>query len=163
MKSIIKSTFWTVWTVLSLLLLGTFFTNIEITNRFVEKGLFYCFLLGLFGLMTIQQPWTLGRKALAIFTLFALFVTFQYYSNWKGDWRTQTIIYQNRHLASRTIEFQLQDKGALGFNRRVIDRTKIAPFISWTRKLTDEELNHIDPLTWDKVDRELNEVGFKGG
>ena len=88
---------------------------------------------------------------------------FNLYTDWRADWKTQTIIYTNNHLSNRTIEFQLQDKGALGFNRRTVDRLNLFPFISWTKKLTEENLKNMDSLTWEKVDIDLNEQGFKGG
>jgi hypothetical protein len=68
--------------------------------------------------------------------------------------------YQNLHLSNRTIEFQLQDKGSRGYNRRRVDRIKILPFIEWTNEIGHEP---IDTLTWKKVDIHVNEMGLKGG
>ena len=69
------------------------------------------------------------------------------------EWKTQTILYQNLHLANRTIEFQMQDFGALGTNRRTVDRIKILPYFDWTKKINTE---NIDTLTWKKVDIDIN-------
>jgi hypothetical protein len=163
MKSLRTKTYWTIWTIISLLLIGTLMSDIEITNGVVKKGLIYIFILGLISIVTIKKPWTL-TKTLAVSTLvFGLFLIFKLYTDWRGDWKTQTVIYQNNHLSNRTIEFQLQNKGALGYNRRTVDRLKIIPFVSWTKKLTKENLENIDSLTWDKVDIDLNEQGLRGG
>jgi hypothetical protein len=163
MKSIPTKTFWTIWTIISLLLVGTLTTDIEVTNGFIKKGFIYIFIIGLVKVVTVKRPWTLV-KTLTVSTLaFAFFLFIHRYLDWRRDWKTQTIIYTNNHLSNRTIEFQLQDKGSLGYNRRTVDRLKLFPFVSWTMKLTEENLKDIDSLTWDKVDIHLNEQGLKGG
>ena len=148
---------------ISLLLIGTLTTDIEITNGLIKKGLIYIFIFGLVRIVTIKRLWTLTKRLTISTVAFGLFLIFNLYTDWRADWKTQTIIYTNNHLSNRTIEFQLQDKGALGFNRRTVDRLKLFPFISWTKKLTEENLKNIDSLTWEKVDIDLNEQGFKGG
>ncbi|MES2140331.1 MAG: hypothetical protein V4511_11550 [Bacteroidota bacterium] len=96
---------------------------------------------------------------LTILTVGTLCFVKQIFS-WGGDWKTQTIIYQNLHLSNRTIEFQMQDIGALGYNKRTIERLRIIPFLDWTEEI---DTNKIDTLTWKKVDNEINELGLKGG
>ncbi len=106
---------------------------------------------------------TKGTRRLAIwsFIIFNTAIGFFYiFLDWRGEWRTQTVEYQNLHLSNRTIEFQLQDKGSRGYNRRRVDRIKILPFIEWTNEIGHEP---IDTLTWKKVDIHVNEMGLKGG
>jgi hypothetical protein len=62
-------------------------------------------------------------------------------------------MYQNLHLANRTIEFQLQDFGAFGTNMRTVDRIKILPYFDWTKEINTK---NIDTLTWEKVNINLN-------
>lgn len=163
MKPFIKKIFWTIWIIISLLLIGNLTTNIEITNGFIKKGLIYIFIFGLVRIVTIKSPWTLNKSLTVSTVAFGLFLIFNLYTDWSSDWKTQTIIYTNNHLSNRTIEFQLQDKGARGFNRRTVDRLKLFPFVIWTKKLTEKNLKNIDSLNWKRVDIELNEQGFKGG
>lgn len=151
------------WIMISLLLMGTLTTDLEVTNGFIKKGLISIFIFGFVKVLTMKTPWTLGRTLIVSTAVFALFLIFNRYLDLRGDWKTQTVIYTNNHLYNRTIEFQLQDKGALGYNRRTIDRIKLFPFVSWTKKLTDENLKNIDSLTWKKVNINLNEQGLKGG
>ena len=82
-----------------------------------------------------------------------LFILSFPFSWWNLEWKTQTILYQNLHLANRTIEFQMQDFGALGTNRRTVDRIKIFSYFDWTKKINTE---NIDTLTWKKVDIDIN-------
>jgi hypothetical protein len=165
MKSILTKTFWTIWVMISLLLIAALTTNIKITNGLINNGLVYIFIFGLVKMVVAKRSWALAKKLVASTAVFGLFLSFQFYTDWswRGDWKTQTILYQNKHLFNRTIEFQLQDKGALGFNKRTVDRIKIIPFVSWTKKLTDENLKNVDSLTWDKANIDLNEQGLKGG
>ena len=80
--------------------------------------------------------------------------------SWGGDWKTQTIIYQNRNSAGRTIEFQMQDIGALGYYKRTVDKIKLLPFVYWIKKIDEAK---IDTLKWREVDIYINELGLKGG
>ena len=67
-------------------------------------------------------------------------------------------MFQNLHFASRTIEFQMQDFGALGSNRRTIDRFKILPFLDWTKEIDPDK---IDTLTWEEVNIDVdNKLGL---
>lgn len=75
-----------------------------------------------------------------------------------GTWRTQTILYQNGHLSFKTVEFQMQDIGALGYNRRTVEVIYLTPLFI----LTSEVPNDIDKrVEWVKVDKEINELGLK--
>jgi len=75
-----------------------------------------------------------------------------------GAWRTQTILYQNGHLSFKSVEFQMQDVGALGYNKRTVEVFYLTPFFM----TTSEVPNDIDQrVEWIKVDKEVNELGLK--
>jgi hypothetical protein len=75
-----------------------------------------------------------------------------------GAWRTQTILYQNGHLSFKTVEFQMQDVGALGYNKRTVEVFYLTPFFM----ITSEAPNDIDKrVEWVKVDKDVNELGLK--
>ena len=75
-----------------------------------------------------------------------------------GAWRTQTILYQNGHLSFKTVEFQMQDIGALGYNNRTVEVFYLTPFFM----LTNEVPKEIDKrVEWVKVDKDVNELGLK--
>jgi hypothetical protein len=120
------------------------------------------FLTGL-QLINWYDKRTKGTRRLAIwsFVIFNTAIAFFYvFLDRRGEWKTQTVEYQNLHLSNRTIEFQLQDKGARGYNRRRVDRITILPFIEWTKEIGHEP---IDTLTWKEMDIYVNEMGLKGG
>ncbi len=75
-----------------------------------------------------------------------------------GAWRTQTILYQNSHLSFKTVEFQMQDIGALGYNRRTVEVTYLSPLFM----ITNEVPSNIDKrVEWVKIDKDVNELGLK--
>jgi hypothetical protein len=148
---------------ISLAFIGTLTTDLEVTNGLIKKGLIYFFIFGLVKVLAIKRNGTLTKTLTVSTAAFAFFLIIHRFLDWRGDWKTQTIIYTNNHLSNRTIEFQLQGKGSLGYNRRTVDRFKLFPFVSWTTKLTEENLKNVDSLTWDKVDIHVNEQGLKGG
>lgn len=75
-----------------------------------------------------------------------------------GAWRTQTILYQNRHLSFKTVEIQMQDFGALGYNKRTVEVFYLTPLFI----ITCEVSNDIDKkIEWVKVDKDFNELELK--
>lgn len=75
-----------------------------------------------------------------------------------GAWQTQTILYQNGHLSFKTVEFQMQDVGALGYNNRTVEVFYLTPLFM----IISEVPNDIDKrVEWVKVDKEINELELK--
>ena len=75
-----------------------------------------------------------------------------------GAWRTQTIQYQNSHSSFKKVEFQMQDVGALGYNRRTVEVIQITPLFI----LVDEVPPDIDQqVEWTKVGVDINELELK--
>jgi len=75
-----------------------------------------------------------------------------------GAWRTQTILYQNGHFSFKTVEFQMQDIGALGYNKRTVEVFYLTPLFM----ITNEIPNDIDKkVEWVKVDKDVNELELK--
>jgi hypothetical protein len=77
--------------------------------------------------------------------------------DWRGAWKTQTIIYNHGHFKFKTIEFQMQDKGALGYNRRIVDVTNLAGFLRIVKPIDTATVG----LPWIKVDKDINELKLK--
>lgn len=73
-------------------------------------------------------------------------------------WRTQTILYQNEHIGFKTVEFQMQDMGALGYHKRTVEVFYLTPYFM----ITSEVPNDIDKrVEWVRVDIDVNELGLK--
>jgi hypothetical protein len=99
--------------------------------------------------------WTILPTAILIFILIVGPMKL-YFST--GAWRTQTILYQNGHLTFKTIEFQMQDVGTFGFNKRTVEVFYLTPLFM----ITSEVPTDIDKrIVWVKVDKDVNELGLK--
>lgn len=73
-------------------------------------------------------------------------------------WKTQKVIYQNGHLDFKKVEFQMQDVGGLGYNKRTVEviyLTDLFMIVGPVEKDIDIRVE------WVKVDKEVNELGLK--
>ena len=75
-----------------------------------------------------------------------------------GAWRTQTVLYQNGHLSFKTVEFQMQDVGALGYNKRTVEVFYLTPYFIITSEVPANIEKRVE---WVKVDKDVNELGLK--
>lgn len=75
-----------------------------------------------------------------------------------GAWRTQTILYQNGHLSFKTVEFQMQDGGAFGYNKRTVEVFYLTPLFMITSEVPNDIENRVE---WVKVDKDVNEFDLK--
>ncbi len=150
-----------VFLIATILLLADLITPIEIESIKLYWALLFIsstITIIYFERLFLNQSNKIISKIFAI--LFGLFIVIRIIFLWGSDWKTQIIIFQNLHLANRTIEFQLQDIGAFGYKRRTIDKLKLIPFVSFIKEVDE---NNLDTLTWKKVDIDVNEMGLKGG
>lgn len=160
-----KKLFWILWGIITLLLIGMLITDLEITHSLAKYIYVYFFLYGLVNLVTYKLM-PLLRKQLSLSISIVAFIswflfTFFTYNLWNGDWKTQTVYYEQKHFSNHTIEFQLQDIGHSGYNRRTIERVKIFPYVSWIRVIPADSIGGFDPLVWEFVNIDVNEMQLK--
>ncbi|RKF03997.1 hypothetical protein C8N26_1629 [Tenacibaculum lutimaris] len=73
-------------------------------------------------------------------------------------WKTQKVIYQNGHLNFKKVEFQTQDIGALGYNKRTVEVIYLTDLFMLVNPV---EKDIDDRVEWIKVDKEVNELRLK--
>jgi len=73
-------------------------------------------------------------------------------------WSTQTVLYQHKHKSNKKIEFQMQDVGALGYNRRNVEVLYLTSFFLIANPVEKNVDKRID---WIKVDKDVNELELK--
>lgn len=66
-----------------------------------------------------------------------------------GIWQTEKVLYQNRHSSSKKIEFQLQDVGGLGYNKRIVEVTYLT---HWFMLVNPVKENTIKQEKWIKIE-----------
>jgi hypothetical protein len=122
-------------------------------------------VLGTAGFGRAYARWSTRKTIIASTILTTFLFAVKYFLVWGGDWKTQTILYQSRHSVKRVIVFQMQDVGALGYNKRTVDKTELLPGVSWFNKVYATPLDipqtSRDSLDWRKVDIDQNELGLK--
>ncbi len=75
-----------------------------------------------------------------------------------ASWKTQTILYQNTQHSFRSVEFQMQDFGALGYNKRSVSVFYFTSFFTITSEIPKDIEKRVE---WIKVDKEINELDLK--
>lgn len=140
-------------------------TSFDIKSQSIKSFVYFGLLIGT-PLTLIWNAWTIkSRNGKIIWTVFpSIVLTLILVAGpmkilfSKGAWRTQSILYQNGHLSFNTVEFQMQDVGALGYNKRTVEVFSLTRFFMITSKVP----NDIDKrVEWVKVDKEVNELGLK--
>jgi len=140
-------------------------TSFDIKSQNIKSFVYFALLIGT-PLTLIRNAWVIKtRNGKMIGTVFPTIVLILIlvagpmkilFST--GAWRTQTILYQNGHLSFNTVEFQMQDVGALGYNNRTVEVFYLTPLFM----ITSEVPSDIDKrVEWVKVDKEINELELK--
>ncbi len=99
------------------------------------------------GLITLSLALVIGVLAILFF------VTFFSGSGWK----TQNILFRNKENSKIRIEFQMEDVGAFGYQRRIV---KVEPGLLF------DSIDRIDTISlnkadWKQVDELVNEMNLK--
>lgn len=68
-----------------------------------------------------------------------------------GSWKTQTVLYQNGHLDFKKVEFQIQDVGALGYNKRTVEVIYLTNFFMIVNPV---EIDIDKRIEWIKVNKQ---------
>lgn len=74
-----------------------------------------------------------------------------------SGYKTQEVIYRYKENPNIRIEFQMEDMGAFGYNRRIVKVTPIL-FFNNTAKI---DTTQIDQSKWSRVDEYVNKLGLK--
>ena len=100
-----------------------------------------------------------NKSIIITFLIVGILCFLKAYFTWGGDWRTQTVLYQNLADKNTTINYQLRAiRFQFGYKKRVVQIKHLAPFYEWN---TDVDTLLIDKSQWKKVDIDLNEMKLK--
>lgn len=137
---------------------------LEIKNQTVKSFIYY----GLLFITPLTLIWNLlffktrKQKVISV-TLpsLALIMIFQIglmrIIFWSSAWKTQTIIYQNKKSSFKKIEFQMQDIGAFGYNKRTVEVIYFTNSFMIVKPITKP----IKRNEWVRIDKDINELGLK--
>lgn len=99
--------------------------------------------------------WTLFPAIMLVFMLITNPLKILFSS---GSWHTQSILYQSRHSRFKTIEFQMQDIGALGYNERKVEVQYLTPYFMIAKVIPNTAAIGSE---WIPVEKDVNELGLK--
>lgn len=137
-------------------------TSFDIKKQFLKSPVYFGFLFGsplvlLLNIFIIKVPVkkVIGIICPAIFCTIAAIMGPLHILRASGAWRTQTVLYAHRHLAFRTIEFQMQDIGGLGYQKRTVEVIYLTPLFAVSTKAPEDIDQKVE---WIKVDKDVNEL-----
>ena len=136
-----------------LLFLLDCFTGFDIKNQTLKSFVFFTFLIGtpaifLWNLFTLRIILILYP---ILFLVLIIIVDPMRILLTTSVWKTITIGYEHKHNSCKTIEYQMQDIGALGFNRREVEVINLTPLFRVARELP----NDIDENEWILVNKQV--------
>lgn len=135
--------------------------NFDIKNQFIKSFVYLFSTFGSILIIGINFQQKLNKLTLILPTIGILGVLFLgplQIMNAKSAWKTQTIMYQNEHLANKTIEHQLQDVGAKGYNKREVETFYLTKHFMLIAEVPKDIENRIE---WIKINKEVNELNLK--
>ncbi|NRT17196.1 hypothetical protein HNP99_003577 [Flavobacterium sp. 28A] len=135
----------------------------RITNLSISSALIYWFLIftsySTFFLLLNEIFKRKYRKATRIFIIIiGFFCVGLFYITNLSFWGTQTIEYLNIADKNISIEYQMRDLGGLGFKTRIIEKTKILPYLNLIKEIDTTKINKSE---WERVEIEKNEMNIK--
>lgn len=74
-----------------------------------------------------------------------------------SSWNTQMILYEHKHYSFKQVEFQMQDVGALGYNKRYVKVTYITKWLMITEIIDPKQ--HFG-AEWIEVNEDANELNI---
>lgn len=81
-----------------------------------------------------------------------------FYQSIDSEWKTQTILFE-KNSGKQRVEFQMKDIGARGYLRRTVKLTDYLYFFSLVEEVNKDSVD----TSWRPVNKDVNEMGLKGG
>ena len=130
-------------------------TSFEIKNQAIKSFTYFGIII-LTPLILIWNLWYLKKtkrkilsSALPMLTLIVVMILGPMKIIFSSSsWKTQTVLYQNKKIANKKVEFQTQDIGALGYNKRTVEIT----YLTYLFMMVSSVEKDIDKqVEWKKV------------
>lgn len=128
------------------------FTNLHITDYRVHyffdliAATSFVFMVAIF-FNKIQTSWS----KMLTFIVIGIVIASTAFLTWSADWKTQTILYQNKSDDNKTINLQFRaDRFSFSHSKRVIQIQYILPCIAWT---TDIDTLNLDQSKWQQINK----------
>ena len=141
------------------------FTSFDIKNQIIKSFTYFGILILPLFILTLNL-WDFKRKnrnlfysILPILTLiYVLIIGPEKILYASSSWKTQKILYQNGHLNFNKVEFQIQDIGSFGYNKRTVEVIYLTSLFMIVSPVETDIQKRVE---WIKVNKDVNELGLK--
>jgi len=120
------------------------FAMFEIKNQMFKSFVYFGFLIGAPIVLFLNIFSVMGKYSRFIGMVFPVIILFYIFIKGpllfifsSGAWSTQEVLFENGHFASKKIEFQMQDLGGRGYNKRTVDVLYLTNLFMITNKVPD--------------------------
>ncbi|MHA3789876.1 hypothetical protein ACX0HA_16835 [Flavobacterium hauense] len=154
-----------IYAITLLLFFMDWYTHVEIKNEALKFFAYWGLLVGtpvilLFNVLLLSKgiKKVTGIVIPVIVLYFIIVHNPVYILISKGNWKTQTILYQSNRSQNTKIELQINNRGAFGHNMRTVEVYYLTPFFTY---VSLPEPHPEDNSDWTKVDIEVNEFKWR--
>ncbi|MDO3696046.1 hypothetical protein QVZ41_14430 [Wenyingzhuangia sp. chi5] len=135
-------------------------TSFEIKNQPIKSFTYFGIIILtpltlIWNLWKIKKnKWKIINSTLPILTLIGILIIGPMKIIFSSDsWKTQKVLYQNRHLNFKKVEYQTQDVGAFGYNKRTVEITYLTDLFMIVNPI---EVDIDKRVEWIKISEESN-------
>ena len=161
----LKKTFQFLYLFIVILFVLDLFPFFDIKNQILKSICYFGILIGALiilinSILTFQKNWMKisGILLPLLFLVMILSAGVLNFTNSTSSWKTQTIEYEHAHSNSLKIEFQMQNVGAFGYNKRTV---KVFYLSDLFMIISEIPKNIETKIEWKKVNKSVNEHELK--
>lgn len=153
------------YTIIFLFFILDKFTPLEIKNQNIKSFIYFGIIIftPIIFIINLWKGKSMKFKIITsiipIFTLIGVvFIGLLKIIYLSSSWKTDRIIYQNKILTNNRIEYQMQDVGALGYNKRTVEVIYFTENFMFVKPFNK---NNFKSNEWIKINKEVNELELK--
>lgn len=153
------------YTIIFLFFILDTFTPLEIKNQNIKSFIYFGIII-FTPLILIINLWKgksikfkIITSIISILTLISIiFIGPLKIIYLSSSWKTDRIIYQNKILTNNRIEYQMQDVGALGYNKRTVEVIYFTENFMFVKPFNK---NNFKSNEWIEINKVVNELELK--
>ncbi|MDH4472300.1 MAG: hypothetical protein QE487_06810 [Fluviicola sp.] len=151
------------WSICTIITVSVLLTEITFTGSLSTLIFIFITTSGLPLILLLSTIEVRKRRAFIIWFFALITVTtigfrISTFINFGSGFKTQTITHRSVSDPEKRIEFQLDDLGAFGYNKRTVIVSRICCFLQMEQVIDPESFNYSH---WKLVNEDVNELGLK--
>ena len=152
-----------IWLIFAIPTILTWISSYEFKEDSIRVIFTFTFSVGFLLILSLftnnkQLKRILYISAFSIFILTAIILRISNILHFGTGYVTQDLIYVHKENANKRIEFQMEDAGALGYNKRTVTIESCYIFLN---RINEIDLEKIDKKEWKYIGEFKNELQIK--